>query len=120
MQLAPIDWLRLTLIPGIGDKAVTQLLTAFGSPEAVLACGRSTLATYLSAKQIDALQAGPDATLLAQTEEWLSQPKHSLLTLADPDYPRLPARNRRRPAAFVLHGTARIVESRVSRHSGQP
>ncbi len=81
------DWLRLTLIPGIGDKAVTQLLTAFGSPEAVLACGRSMLATVLSAKQIDALQAGADATLLAQTEEWLSQPRHSLLTLADPDYP---------------------------------
>ena len=81
------DWLRLSLIPGIGDRAITQLLTAFGSPEAVLACSRGALSPYLSPKQIDALLAGPDATLLAQTEAWLTQDGHSLMTLADADYP---------------------------------
>ncbi len=82
-----IDWLKLSLIPGIGDKAITQLITAFGSPEAVLACGRSALSPYLSAKQVDAFIVGPDPTLLAQTEVWLKQDGHSLLTLTDEDYP---------------------------------
>jgi len=87
MQLDQTDWLRLGLIPGIGDKTIHQLLTAFGSPEAVLACGRSALSRHLPPKLIDALLAGPDATLLAQTQAWLDQDGHSLLTLADDDYP---------------------------------
>ena len=83
----PTDWLKLSLIPGIGDKTFTQLLAAFGSPEAVLACGRSALSPHLTAKQLDALLAGPDAALLAQTQDWLTHDGHSLLTLADADYP---------------------------------
>ncbi|MEQ1591194.1 MAG: DNA-processing protein DprA [Thiobacillaceae bacterium] len=81
------DWLRLGLIPGIGDKAISQLLTAFGSPEAVLACGRGALSRHLPPKLIDALLAGPDAALLTRTQDWLAQDGHSLLTLVDDDYP---------------------------------
>ncbi len=83
----PIDWLKLSLIPGIGDRTLTQLVTAFGSPEAVLASGRNALTHYLSPKQIDAVLVGPDKTLLAQTEAWLGEEGHSLMTLADADYP---------------------------------
>lgn len=81
------DWLNLGLIPGIGDQTLIRLITAFGSPGAVLASGRSALATHLSPKQIDALRAGPDTALLAQTRDWLGQDGHSLLTLDAPDYP---------------------------------
>ncbi|MHB8916047.1 MAG: DNA-processing protein DprA [Thiobacillus sp.] len=83
----PLDWLKLSLTPGIGDRTLTQLVTAFGSPEAVLASGRNALTAYLTTKQIEALLAGPDIALLAQTEEWLAQEGHSLMTLADADYP---------------------------------
>lgn len=81
-------WLKLGLIPGIGDQALTRLIAAFGSPEAVFACGRSALSPHLSPKLIDALLAGPDAAWLDRTEAWLAQPGQSLLTLADPDYPQ--------------------------------
>lgn len=80
-------WLGLTLIPGIGDVTQHRLLEAFGSPTAALAAPRSQLAPYLSAKQIDALQAGPDAALLAQTQDWLGEPGHHLITWLDADYP---------------------------------
>ncbi len=83
------DWLGLCLVPGIGDATIIQLLTAFGSPEAVFASGRSVQARHLSPNQLDALLAGPDPALLDQTRAWLSQPGHSLLTLADTDYPKL-------------------------------
>src|SRR5690606_29744703 len=62
--------------------------TAFGSPEAVLASGRSALAAHLSPAQCDALLAEPDPTQLAVARSWLAQPGNSLLTLADPDYPQ--------------------------------
>ncbi len=81
-------WLKLGLIPGIGDQTLTRLIAAFGSPEAVFACGRSALSPHLSPKLIDALLAGPDAAWLDRTEAWLAQPGQSLLTLADPDYPQ--------------------------------
>ncbi len=80
-------WLGLTLVSGIGDGAQRKLLGAFGSPEAVLAASRSQLAPHLSAKQIDALQAGPDPGLLAQTLSWLDEPGHHLVTWLDEDYP---------------------------------
>ena len=82
-----LDWLKLSLIPGIGDRTIHQLIAAFGSPEAVLASGRNALTAYLTTRQIEALLNGPDNALLAQTEVWLAQQGHSLMTLDDADYP---------------------------------
>ena len=83
----PLGWLKLSLVPGIGDRTLIQLVTAFGSPEAVLASGRNALTAYLTTKQIEVLLGGPDIALLAQTQVWLTQEGHSLMTLADADYP---------------------------------
>ncbi len=75
-------------MPGIGNAGLLRLLTAFGSPEAVLACGRSALSPHLSAAQCEALRAGPEAAALDAAHAWLAQPGNSVLTLADADYPR--------------------------------
>ncbi len=88
MQQDLIPWLRLGLVPGIGSATLIRLLTAFGSPEAVLAWGRNALQPHLTSTQRDALVAGPDPSLLAETLAWLDQPGNSLLTLGDPDYPK--------------------------------
>ncbi len=80
-------WLRLALAPGVGNTSLLRLLTAFGSPEAVLASGRSALMAHLSVAQCDALLADPDAAALETTHDWLAQPGNSLMTLADEDYP---------------------------------
>jgi DNA processing protein len=84
----PDPWLRLALAPGVGNTSLIRLLTAFGSPEAVLASGRSALMLHLSAVQCDALLGEPDAALLDATLTWLDQPGNSLMTLADEDYPK--------------------------------
>lgn len=81
-------WLRLGLIPGVGNASLLHLLTAFGSPEAVLSSGRGTLARHLSAAQCDALLAGPDPAEREAARAWLAQPGNSLMTLADTDYPQ--------------------------------
>lgn len=81
-------WLRLALAPGVGNTSLIRLLTAFGSPEAVLSCGRAALAAHLTAAQCDALLAGPDCAQRDAALAWLEQPGNSLMTLADEDYPR--------------------------------
>lgn len=81
-------WLRLALVPGVGNTSLIRLLTAFGSPEAVLSCGRTPLAGHLTAAQCDALLAGPDVAQLDAALTWLEQPGNSLMTLADTDYPK--------------------------------
>ena len=82
------SWLRLALAPGVGNTSLIRLLTAFGSPEAVLASGRTALSTHLSRAQCDALLGEPDSALLETTLAWLAQPGNSLMTLADEDYPK--------------------------------
>lgn len=81
-------WLRLALVPGVGNTSLIRLLTAFGSPEAVLASGRAALSAHLTPAQCDALLAGPDPAELDAALAWLDQPGNSLMTLADADYPK--------------------------------
>lgn len=81
-------WLRLALAPGLGNASLLRLLTAFGSPEAVLSCSRAALAAHLNPAQCDALLAGPDAAQYDATQSWLALPGNSLVTLADTDYPK--------------------------------
>jgi len=81
-------WLRLALVPGVGNTSLIRLLTAFGSPEAVLSSGRSALAAHLTPAQCDALLAEPDAAQRDAALAWLAQPGNSLMTLADEDYPK--------------------------------
>ena len=80
-------WLKLALIPGIGDGTQRRLLEAFGTPEAALGASRAQINQVLSQKQVDAMQSGPDAQLLADTQTWLAQPNHHLVTWLDEDYP---------------------------------
>ena len=105
-----MPWLSLGLVPGIGSATLIRLLTAFGSPEAVLASGRHALQAHLTPKQRDALLAGPDAGLLAQTLEWLDQPGNSLLTLADADYPRLLLEIADPPALLYCKGRRELLD----------
>jgi len=81
-------WLRLALAPGVGNASLLRLLTAFGSPEAVLASAHTALAAHLSSAQCAALLAEPDAAQLDAAHAWLGQPGNSLMTLADEDYPK--------------------------------
>jgi len=81
-------WLRLTLIPGLGNSALRRLLTEFGSPDGVLAAGRSALDRYVDAAAAAAITAGGNQEDAAKTLAWLADPANRILTLADADYPQ--------------------------------
>jgi len=102
-------WLRLALAPGVGNTSLIRLLTAFGSPEAVLSSGRSALAVHLTTAQCDALLTEPDAAQLDAALAWLDQPGNSLMTLADEDYPKSLLEIADPPAMLYCKGQRRLL-----------
>ena len=83
-------WLRLSLTPGLGNTGTRQLLTAFGSAQAVFEQTPDTLRHLGSARLADALQIEPTelAPRLGTTLEWLQgADNRRVVTLGDPGYP---------------------------------
>ncbi len=88
-------WLRLTLAEGIGNIAARKLLAAFGLPDAVFEQTPTALQYFVSQAQAQALKITPPelAALTQATLDWLSGTQRdgierSIVTLADPLYPR--------------------------------
>jgi DNA processing protein len=96
-------WIRLAHTRGgPGTVAARKLLSHFGLPQHIFAASRAALLRVVSAKHADALQAPPNAAMLALIERtltWLAgretpalpalqaRPQRHLLTLADTAYP---------------------------------
>jgi DNA processing protein len=88
-------WLRLTLAQGIGNIAARKLLAAFGLPDAVFEQTPTALQYFVSQAQAQALKTTPPEldALTQATLDWLSGTQRdgierSVVTLADPLYPR--------------------------------
>ncbi|MDP2760506.1 MAG: DNA-processing protein DprA [Sideroxyarcus sp.] len=90
MALEPglTDWLRLCLIPGLGNEGQRKLLQAFGSPSAVLQQSQSVLSQYVRQAVAHAIAEGIDETFVTTAGSWLDDPLNHILTLADADYPQ--------------------------------
>jgi len=83
------SWLQLTLTPGLGPAATRQLLKLYGLPEQVLARSRSELTRLAPRAAFEALDSAEVSQAVAQAIEWVAQPGHSIVTLADEAYPKL-------------------------------
>jgi DNA processing protein len=88
-------WLRLTLVPGIGNMTARKLLAAFGLPMAVFEQIPTALLHFASEAQVKALKTPPDGldALTQATLDWLAGSERDgierhMVTLADPLYPR--------------------------------
>ena len=90
MSLAesPTDWLRLTLIPGLGGETQRKLLAAFGLPDAAFKASRSALVAVIGEKRADLLLNTDNRAALAQALAWCEKAENRLLCLADADYPQ--------------------------------
>ena len=83
-------WLRLSLTEGVGNETARQLLTAFGSPQAIFAQDAATLNAVGTERLRRAIEAEPDElpALLARTLAWLAEGQdRCILTLGDAGYP---------------------------------
>lgn len=82
-------WLRLLLTPGVGRDTARRLLAAFGLPADIWKHGPSAWETVTNARIAQALQLEPPglSEALRRLDDWLAQPDHHLITLADARYP---------------------------------
>ena len=84
-------WLRLTLSPGVGNETARQLLTSFGSAQAVFDQSAASLRQRGSSdKLVSALLTEPPAlaALLKTTNEWLQAGSdRRVVALGDAAYP---------------------------------
>ncbi|MDY7577428.1 DNA-processing protein DprA [Herbaspirillum sp. RTI4] len=112
-------WLRLQQTPGVGALTARQLLSAFGLPQQIFAASVGDLRQVVSERIALALHAPlseKDKALLARSLEWVAQPDHHVLTLADTAYPQAlleipdpPLLLYVKGQASLLHGAALAV-----------
>lgn len=84
-------WLRLSLERGLGPAQARTLLAAIGLPQDIYAMSVQSLAKHIPvelARQLRESTTAETQERIDRTLQWLQQPQHHLLTLADPGYPR--------------------------------
>lgn len=84
-------WVRLSLEPGVGPAQARNLLAAIGLPQEIYAASAGTLGRVVPQELARQLKQTPPEAIqstIASTLQWLAEPAHYLLTLADPAYPR--------------------------------
>lgn len=83
------SWLRLSLVPGVGNQSLRKLLMAFGAPQQILAASHATLAKIVPAAVAAAIcDGGAGADQLDAIAGWLENPANHIVTLADTAYPQ--------------------------------
>ncbi len=102
-------WLRLTLIPGLGNAALRKLLREFGSPERVLAARRAELQRLVAADIAAQITAGGNADGAQQALEWLADSANSIVTLAEADYPQLLLQTADPPPLLYVKGRRELL-----------
>jgi DNA processing protein len=82
------DWLRLTLISGIGGETQRKLLQPFGSAEAVFAAGASACRALIGPALAERLQNDDVADAIDAALSWAAEAGNHIVTLGDADYPQ--------------------------------
>jgi DNA processing protein len=82
------DWLRLSLISGIGGETQRKLLKTFGSAEAVFAAGASAWRAVIGPALAQRLQHDDVAEAIETALAWAAEAGNHIVTLGDADYPQ--------------------------------
>ncbi len=107
-----VSWLRLTLLPGVSAGAQRNLLSAFGTPQEVLAAPAGAVSAVTRDERIAHLiAAGPDGALLAATLAWIELEGHHLIALGDPAYPPALLEIHDPPTVLYAHGDVERLSS---------
>lgn len=103
------SWLRLALTPGLGAALLRRLLGEFGLPENVLSAKHAQLERHLPAAVIANLQSADVARAVDQALAWAQRPDHTIVTFADPGYPKLLLEIADPPALLYCNGRAELL-----------
>lgn len=83
-----LQWVKLSLVHGIGSQTFCQLLRAFGTPDQVFSCSISQLKTVVSEKIASAIKTTALDSAIETCREWLNHDDNFIVTLADNHYPK--------------------------------
>jgi DNA processing protein len=100
-----LDWLKLSLVPGLGPASTRLLIEHYGAPSAILAATPSELgAIGLKPAVIEGISR-PDQQQLQLAIDWLgSSDACHMLTMDNPEYPPLLKSIPDAPAVLFVHG----------------
>lgn len=102
-------WLRLSLLPGLGDASFRRLLLAFGSPQQILGAPYSDLVKIVPPAVARTVCGGGAAEGLETIAGWLDDPANRIVTLADESYPRLLLEIPDPPPLLYVKGNVRFL-----------
>jgi len=103
------DWLRLTLIPGIGGQTQRKLLAAFGLPTAIFNAGHAAVERIAGPKISRLLLDTDCAEAIGAALEWARKENQQILTLADDAYPQTLLQLPDPPSLIYVRGRSELL-----------
>jgi DNA processing protein len=82
------DWIRLSLVAGVGDETARELLARCGMPGEIFQQSHGALAALVGDKLAANLLAEPEAESIERALAWAARDNHYVFTLADAQYPQ--------------------------------
>ena len=107
------DWLRLTLLSGVGGVSQRALLKAFGPPAAIFSATSSQLAEVVGEKIAQLLRAPISLELNAMIEAaltWATENNNAIICLADEAYPLSLFETPDPPSLLYAKGDLRLLK----------
>jgi DNA processing protein len=105
------DWLRLTLVPGIGGETQRALLSEFGLPGSIFAASATALARVIPFRQTERLLSHDAQDRIEAALAWAAVPGNAILTLADAAYPQRLLDAPDPPTVLYVKGRAELLNA---------
>lgn len=121
------QWLALNQTSGLGNASLCQLLTKFGSPEAIYSASLSQLRDVVDDEIAQKIKQGVDIDAIKPILDWLQKDNAHVITLADSAYPQRLLEINNPPAVlyaignlhWLNHPSIAIVGSRNATPQGE-
>jgi DNA processing protein len=102
-------WLRLAMIPGLGNVTLRKLLAEFGAPENVLTARHVELRNFVSADVANLVADGGNVDAANAALAWIGEPGNHVVTLGDADYPQLLLQTADPPPLLFVKGRPELL-----------
>ncbi len=105
------SWIKLSVVPGLGDHSLRKLLKHFGPPQVIIDSSESSLAQVVGSKLAERIKSNDSEAIVSKTLAWLDQSNHTIVTLGDPAYPPLLLETADPPPLLYLVGRIDLLRA---------
>jgi DNA processing protein len=104
-------WIDLSLVPGLGGQGFRALLSAFGLPQRIFEVPGAQLARTVPEATANAILERNRDREVGRALEWASRPGRTIITLADPQYPKQLLEIPDPPPLLYVQGNVALLSS---------